>query len=245
MAVPYRRGAQRYAAGVAGATAPHIAALDTRISGLNTRLAGVPGAVNNLFSGAATEAANVGTNVSNLSTNFLSGLSGLASSLPGMSGSSDLGLAARGMERGVGTASYLGSVLGTQVGQERANATLAAQQRLSDEIMAQQDQQWQLKDTAAQTRADWMPYANQFAQLAQAPIQERAARLANAAAMGSIDSTILNNLAAMKQLGLSQADIIKARRLYGNIRARAAGSPHGGSGGNNPTPTAPETVQAI
>jgi hypothetical protein len=245
---------KQYAKGQAAAYDPVAAALNERLKGISGRMAGLPESVSGLYAGAEKAAGSVGSDISNIGTGFLGAVSGMGSSLPGLD-TTELANAARSTARAGATGSMLGSVLGTQVGQARANSILEAQSRLAQEQQAAQDQLMQTQLEQGKVAADWMTPAAQRQQLRtgalsnklveeqikQVPVANRAAWLANQAALGSIDTTILTNLAAMKKLGLSQKDMVKARKLYGGIKARGAsgssGSGNGSGAGNNPPAT--------
>lgn len=249
---PFMGFGQQYAKGQAAAYDPVTAALNARIQGITGRMAGLPESVGGLYSGAEKAAGSVGADVSNIGTGFLGALSGMSGNLPGLD-PTELVNAARSTARAGATGSMLGSVLGTQVGQAKAGSLLEAQSRLAQEQAAAQDQLMQTQLEQAKVASDWMTPAAQRqqmagaalsnqtarAQLAQIPVQNRAAALANMAAKGQIDAQILNNLDAMKKLGLSQADMVKARKLYGGVKAKGASGAHSGSGGNPAAPTVP------
>jgi len=244
--VPFAGFGKDYAAQQGAVYDPFMKAIQDRISGLQGREAGAAGAVQGLFKGASDTAAHLGADVSNIGSGFLGAAAGIGSSLPGMD-PTYLANAARSTARGGATGAMLGNVLGTQVGQAQATSTLEAQRRIADEITAQQDKYDQAQLEQSKVSADYLTPAGQRqqmastalsnqatrAQLAQIPQQNRAAALANMAAQGSIDAQVLNNLDAMKKLGLSQADMVKARKLYGGIKAKGGSGGSGNSGGNS------------
>ena len=252
---PYMGFGQQYAQGQAGAYDPMMAALSKRLQDISGRAANLPSSVGGLFGGAEQAAGSVGSDISNVGQGFLGAVAGLGSSLPGLD-PTELINASRQTARGGATGSMLGSVLGTQVGQAKANSILEAQSRLAQEKSQVEDQQMQAGLEQGKVAADWMTPAGQRqqmagtaatiagqrlnnqqvkAQLAQVPMQNRALWLANKAAQGTIDSTILTNLDAMKKLGLSQKDMVQARTLYGGIKVKGASGNNsgGGSGGGS------------
>lgn len=253
---PWMGFGQNYAQGQAAAYDPMLAAITSRISGLQGRSDAAGTNVGNLFQGASGMAGRMGQDVSNIGEGFGAAMQGVASSLPGMDPTTTLN-ALRSTGRGGATAALTGNILGTQVETAKANSILEAQRRIADEIKAEQDKYDAAQLEKNRVGADWMTPAAQRQQmatgalnnqqiratLAQIPAQNRAQWLANKAAQGSIDSVILTNLGAMKKLGLSQKDMIKARKLYGGIKAKGASGTSGGSGG--PPPVSPASTDSV
>jgi hypothetical protein len=221
--------------------------------------------VSGLFDPARQDAANLGTNVSNVGADFAGAMAGLGSVLPGMD-STSVTNALRSTGRAGASASIMGSLLSSQANQQAGLSTLEQQARLAQDKKDAQDKIDSLELQQNTIRSDWLTPASHRqdmantavtiqgnrlnnqqirAQLSQIPIQNRAASLANMVTRGQIDAQILNNLSAMRSLGLSQADIVRARKLYGGVTAGGAGGHSGSSGGHHHTPSAASTSPNI
>lgn len=233
---PYQSIGQGYANTQANALNPTLERIKKQRANLASRGSTLASDVSGLYDNASDIAGSVGTNIGNVGEGFMGAMAGIGSTLPGMDPSL-LGNAARATGRAGATGSLLSSILGTQVSEARAAGIQGAQNRYQDEIRMNEDAAAGLETEQAKLRADWMTPASQRqnldsndvsiktakAQLAMLPLQKRAANLANMISMGQLDAGILNNLAALKSLGLSQADMVKARKLYGGVAARRAG----------------------
>ena len=209
--VPWQNFAQGYASTIGKSYDPVINAITGRISDLQSRIAGAPETVGGLFTGAETAAGTVGANISNIGNQFLSAVGGM--NLPNMD-PNVLALAARNTARGGATGAMLQNVLQTQVGQAKAASTLEAQRRLSDQLMAAQQEQAQAESEKAKASADWLPYAAQRQgmrtqtlqnqaleqEIKNAPIQRRALILENQLKRGQITEQEYTNLAAKYKL---------------------------------------------
>ena len=252
---PYQSIGQGYANTQANALNPTLERIKKQRANLASRGSTLASDVSGLYDNASDIAGSVGTNIGNVGEGLMGAMAGIGSTLPGMD-QSLLGNAARATGRAGATGSLLSSILGTQVSEARAAGIQGAQNRYQDEIRLNEDAAAGLETEQAKIRADWMTPASQRqnldsndvsiktakAQLAMLPLQQRAANLANMISMGQLDASILSNLAGMKALGLSQADMVKARKVYGGIAARRAGG-SGGSAGDTPAVSGDVTFQ--
>ena len=244
---PYQVSGQRYANTQADALNPALERIKKQRANLASRGSTLASDVSGLYNNAADIAGSVGSNINNVGQGFMGAMAGIGNSLPGMDPNL-LGNAARSTSRAGATGSLLGSILGTQVSESRAAGIQSALNRYQDEIRSNEDAAAGVESDQAKIRADWVTPASQMqslesndvsikvakGQLAMLPLQQRAASLANMISMGQLDAGILNNLAALKSLGLSQADMVKARKLYGGIVARRGSGSSGANSGNNP-----------
>lgn len=245
---PRQEFGQNYAQRMAGAYTPRIQGLSNYIQSLNARQASVPTAVSDLFGGAVQQAGQVGSNVANTGANFMAALSGLGGGLPGEGAAAheDLAMAARQAARGGATAEMLGSVLGTQVSQERANAILQAQDRISQQQAAANEALWGAQEEQSKTALDWMTPAAARQQLSAGALANEGARISNQAArmqLKGIPLTLasqkLDNMLKRGQITQQQYDNLAAEYKLKSVGVKSGSKPSSTGGDQQITPTIP------